>query len=213
MRSGPLATAASLLLALAGGGCAGTHRAATAGATGASTPASAQRVKSSTSPPVHAGGYDLRDGDEDSDDERPPLRFGNDDPALLVDYGGRAGPAETRTISALVKSYYAVSLAGEGARACSLVASSLRTGVEAEYGSGGRTGKEGCASAMKRMLSEQHAQLVADDVPTMRVTAVHIKGDLGLAVIEFRTTPESQIILQREAGAWRIDALFGTYMP
>jgi hypothetical protein len=42
---------------------------------------------------------------------------------------------------------------------------------------------------------------------------VRVKADLGLAVIAFKTTPESEIVLEREGHTWKIDALFGGYMP
>jgi len=158
------------------------------------------------------GGYSLRDGDEDSDDEHPPLRFGNDDPPLIGKFGGRAGPALSRRIAALVRRYYAVSLAGDGASACALLAPGLRPGVETEYGTG-QAGQEGCAAPMARLLAEQHSQLQADEIQSMLVTAVHVNGDLGLAVLEFKRTPESEIAVQREGSAWKVDAPAGTYMP
>jgi hypothetical protein len=47
----------------------------------------------------------------------------------------------------------------------------------------------------------------------MKVVEERVKGALGLAVLGFRTTPESEIIVERERRAWKIAALFGTYMP
>ncbi len=155
-------------------------------------------------------GYSKRDGDSDSDDEHPPLHFGNDDGPLLARFGGRAAPADRRAITALVKGYYAASVAGNGERACSLLSPSIASGVAGEYG---RTGHESCATAMSALLAAQHERFVADDVSTMLVTAVHVKGDLGLAVFSFKTEPESQIVLARESGLWRIDSVEGTYMP
>jgi hypothetical protein len=159
------------------------------------------------------GSYSLRDGDRDSDDEHPPLRFGNDDAPLLVDYGGRADPANTHTIEALVRSYYAASLAGNGAKACELLARSLAQAVPDEYGKGAQAGGEGCRGPMSTLLAQQHARLLSQEIPTMLITGVHVKGKVGLAVLRFKTTPESQIILAREGGIWKINALFGAYMP
>jgi hypothetical protein len=196
----------AIILTLAPSGCGGAHRATATSAT-AST---GRATMPAASPAARTTGYSKRDGDSDSDDEHPPLHFGNDDGPLFASYGGRAGPADTRAITALVKRYYAASAGGDGARACSLLSSSLAAGVASEYG---HSAHEGCAASVSALLAEQRRRFIAEDIPTMLITAVHVKGNLGLAVLSFKTTPESQIVLAREGRVWKIDALFDTYMP
>jgi hypothetical protein len=167
----------------------------------------------STTAPTTRAGYSLRDGDRDTDDKHPPVDFGNDDKPLLGTYRGRPSPATARAVAGLVKRYYAASAAGEGARACALLASGLAAGVAAQYGRGGRSRGEGCATSMTGLLGAQRETLLGEDVATMRVSAVHLDGDFALAVLLFKTAPESNILLEREGRAWRIGELFGNYMP
>lgn len=209
-RQGALVLLASVLLALAIAGCANSDKTTDSLAThplaGSS---SAGTATSSGSQNSHSGDYLKSDGDEDTDDENPAAR-GNDEQPLLDSYGPPSSPAEARTIAALVKRYYAASLAGNAARACSMLSADLAASLAAHNAQGTQTS---CAQPMSVLLEQQHQRFVAEDVATMLVTAVHVKGNLGLSVLAFRKTPESQIILVHEGGVWRIDALFGTYMP
>jgi hypothetical protein len=160
------------------------------------------------------GGYSRLDGDSDVDDLRPPAREHYDDAPLLGRYGGRASPADAAAIAGLVKTYYAASAAGEAARACSLLSTSLASGLAATEGGTGTQGSSAaCAKGLAPQLEEQHARLLGEDPASMRVEAVYAKGDSALAVFAFKTAPESEIVLAREGGAWKIDALFGSYMP
>lgn len=161
------------------------------------------------------GGYSRLDGDSDVDDIHPPQHEHYDDGPLLSRYGGRAGPADAIAIAALVKAYYAASAAGEAARACSLLSASLAGGLaaETEGGTGAQGSSAACAKGFAPQLAEQHARLVAEDPASMRIEAVYAEGVSALAVYALKTTPESEIVLTREGGAWKIDALFGSYMP
>jgi hypothetical protein len=209
-RYGAPALLAIALVVLVAAGCGGTSEVRSS----PSTAAHGGAVVDSTAPPnsqtARSGGYLKLDGDTDTDDETPSAR-GNDEGPLLASYGPLASPADTRAITALVKSYYAASVAGDATRVCSLLFVTLADGLAAQPTAGGT--HQTCAGPMSLLLDEQHRRLVAEDVPTMRVTTVRVKGKVGLAVLGFRKVPESQIILAREGHAWKIDALFGTYMP
>jgi hypothetical protein len=165
---------------------------------------------------VAPGGYLHEDGDKDIDDNgvRPPARL-DDDRVLLDQYGGEASDADRQAVTAVVKGYYAAAAAGEATKACSLLYSSLAAGLAAPgQGSGqARSADEACAAGVAPLYEQQHAHLVADDVSTMAVSAVRVKGDLGLAVIGFRTQPQGEILVERERGAWKVDALFDSEMP
>jgi hypothetical protein len=157
------------------------------------------------------GSYFKNDGDHDTDDDRSYGKEAPDDArAVLAEYGSEAGQADERAIAALVKSYYAAAAAGDGAKACSLLTRSLAATL-AE--SSGRSAGKGCAAPLSRLFEQQHTHLLADDVATMVVTAVHIKGNAGLAVLGFRRAPEGSTIVEREGGAWRINALLDNEMP
>jgi hypothetical protein len=164
-----------------------------------------------TAPPGH---YLKNDGDEDYDDA-PNYRHGNRDARIfLTTYGHLASPAETRAVRKLIRNYYTAAAAGDGASDCALLDTALATGLVPEQSGSSNAGAHNtCATAMSQLLAQQHQRLVADDIPSMIVPAVYLKGNFGLAVLGFRRTPESEIVITREGHAWKIDALFDSEMP
>jgi hypothetical protein len=159
--------------------------------------------------PATRDGYSKNDADNDFDDtanyrDNPP----NDDLEVFAGYGPKAGPAVVHAVSGLVKRYYAVSAAGDAARACSMLSASVAGGLATSQNQPGRS----CAAVMAQVLARQHQLLLADEVATMKVIEVHVKGSIGLAVLRFKKSPESNIVIEREGGAWKINALFGSYV-
>jgi hypothetical protein len=170
----------------------------------------AKATGSTTQPSTAAtpGGHLHADGDHDGDDGHP-TDPGQDDQGLLLAYGGpaHAPPATTRTIEALVKRYYAASLAGEAAGACALLGSEILAGLIAEQGESSR-GVGACATAIAPVLAQLHDHLVVENPATMVVIGVYVKGDLGLVLLGFKHSPESDIVVQREGSVWKVGALF-----
>lgn len=202
--SGLLATVFIILTAAA---CGSSESSGTTHATTTASPAATTSTHSSAPVP---SGYSRDDGDNDFDDSAkyhgsPP----NDDQALLATFGPKASPAVARAVASLVKRYYTVSATGNGAAACSLLTASLAGEVVAGHS---QPGAPTCAMAMSKLLSEQHERLLREDVQTMIVTAVHVNGTLGMAVLRFKAAPESELVLEREGKAWKINALFGNEM-
>jgi hypothetical protein len=167
-------------------------------------PASAA-VASASTHAARSGGYLKDDGDEDNDDASHPMKAPNDDEVLFATYGKQASPADARAVRSLVKRYYAASAAGDAVTACSLLHASLATGLAGQSGQGARGT---CAAALSLLLKQQHQRLIAEDVATMVVTKVLVKGNLGLAILGFRTVPESEIVVEREGHTWKVDSLF-----
>ncbi len=210
----PLAVLATALLGLGATACGGAT---------ATTPTSPPSHTTGTTsnaragPPAHADsstGYLKNDGDKDSDDaERDRASPEGDASILFAPFGHRASAADARAVTNLVKSYYAASAAEDGAKACSLLTAGLALGVGADQRPSGLNAPERCAASMAALLAQQHRQLIADDVATMVVTSVHAKGNLGVAALGFRTMPESELLVEREDHAWKIDALFAGLMP
>ncbi len=190
-----LALAAAALGPTACGGAAGGARSAKL----------AYGVVKETAP---LGSYLRNDGDTDNDD--PHASFpGQDHQSLLATYGGRPAPAATaRAIAAVVKRYYAVSAAGEGAHACALLSTGARAGVAVQ-----QPGSANCTSAIATLLAQQHAHLVTEEPASMTVIGAYAKGDLGLAVLGFRRAPESDVVLEREGGVWRIASPLDNLVP
>lgn len=161
-----------------------------------------------------SGGYLKNDGDTDFDDE--PSYHGvpkSDDLSLLRSSGPKAGPAESQTVGGLVKSYYAASAAEDGARACAFLYSSLAGGLEAGQGGPSGSADKGCTGPMSVLLKQQHQHLLAENVATMTILGVYLKGNTGLVVLGFKNSPESDMLVEREGRTWKIDALFDSEMP
>jgi hypothetical protein len=208
-----LALLATALLGLALVACGSTGKTTSSRPLTSDSPTlPAATVATTRSRAVRSGGYLKEDGDKDGDDHGRPVRGENDDLTLFAAYGRRASSADARAITALVKRYYAASATEDSATACSLLSSSLITGVVTEQSQTGQGAGKTCPASIAPLLKQQHQQLVADDVATMVVTSVHVKGDLGLAALGFRTMPEAEIVVEREGQAWRIDALFDSNM-
>jgi hypothetical protein len=207
-----LALLASLLV-VAADACGGT------GEVTGSTPRPSQNAPPTgiavATAPSHAarfGSYLKNDGDKDSDDARHPMNAPNDDQVLFATYGKKASPADARAVTSLVKRYYTAAAAGDGATACSLLHSSIATGLAASRSQAGQGVRDTCATSMSLLLKQQHQHLIAEDAATMVVTRVLTKGDIGLAMLGFRTVPESQIVIEREGHTWKVDALFDSYV-
>ena len=171
---------------------------------------STSTVTSVSTPP---GSYRKDDGDKDNDDSSHPSSLQDDDRVLLAAYGNEASKADRQAVAAVVRSYYAAAAAGNGAEACSLLYPSLARGlVVAPGGPGQKTGNT-CASVVAALYRLQHARLTADDVATMAVTDVHVKDGLGMAVVGFKRMPRGEILIERDGGVWKVDALFDSQMP
>ncbi len=184
----PVTLLATIALGFAAAGCGGTTSAA--------------------SHATRSGDYLRLDGDEDGDDQSPLKVVGLDERPLLSAYGGEASRVDKLAITNLVKSYYAAAAADKAAPACSMLYGTLATGLTNQQGEQ----TQGCASPMAALLGQQRARL-ASEKASLIVVAVHVKSNLGLAVLGFQKTPESEMIVEREGHTWKIDELLATYMP
>jgi hypothetical protein len=138
------------------------------------------------------------------------------DDYVIEDYGHAASATEKRTVTALVKRYYAAALASDGATACSMLMSSLAKAIPEDYGrSPGPPALRGstCSGVISKLFKSQHQQLAAE-VATMAVARVRVNGNHAFALLAFRTTPEPRDIgLSREAGNWKISGLLDGALP
>jgi hypothetical protein len=179
-----------------------------AGSSPASHDSSAAATISTAAHATEPGGYLKEDADKDGDDGYYPNGPKQDDEQILALYGGKAPAAEARAIAALVKRYYAASVAGNGAGACALLSPGVVAGVVALQQSQTARGSSACATAIAPLLAHQHQRLLAEEPATMVVTGVYAKGELGLALLGFRSAPESDIVVAREGHVWKIDSVF-----
>jgi hypothetical protein len=161
------------------------------------------------------GGYLRGDGDVDDADGR------DEDNYRISHYGHVVSAAQERAIATLVRRYYAAGVAGDGATACSLIypslanSPSLGEAAEAAYppapGVPPLRG-ESCARIMSSLFKEDHRRLAAD-IDGMEVTSMRVKGNKGVVLLGFRTTPERQIPVRRRHARWKIDALLDEELP
>jgi hypothetical protein len=160
-------------------------------------------------PPGH---YLKRDDDGTYDDKGGSSYYAHhpdDDEIFLAEYGKEADPTDKREITKVVMRYYEAAGAGDGAKACALLAPSLAKATVEVHGQGAGSGSSGnkCAAILTTMFKRQRAELLADEIATMRVFDIHVKNNVGVAVLGFRRVPERQILVAREGSRWTIDAL------
>jgi hypothetical protein len=164
---------------------------------------------------VTSGGYLKADGDIDSDDEKHTGKRPDDydDRPLLADYPDKPSRATRQAITAVVKSYYAAAAAEDGTRACAVLDASLLIGLSESTSQPRENSGNGCVTSVDRLFKQEHAQLTADEVATMVVTSVHVKGEFGVALLGFRKALEGEILVEREGHMWKIGALSASQVP
>jgi hypothetical protein len=157
-----------------------------------------------------SGGYLRSDGDLDPDDQG---KAPNDDEWEMAAAGHGASGAEQRAITSIVRNYYAVATAGDGAKGCSLLDHALAQATAQGAGNAATGGASTCAASLSLLFKQQHQYLAAEDAATMVVTGVHVKGSVGVVTLGFKTMPEAELLLHRDGRAWRINALFDHQLP
>lgn len=213
-----LLTLAVIALLAAGLGACGDASKGKSSASQTSSEAAAVAGSPATSgsPSARPGSY-LKKDDNDNDDTSHPIARLADDGKLLDIYGKTASKRDTQVVTDAVKSYYAAAVAEDGAKACLLLSSGLLEGLTvAPHPVAGQSapsvGKT-CAASLSELYKRQHTLLMEDEPATMVVISVHLKGSVGMAEVGFRRMPEGELLLQREAGTWKVDALFASPMP
>ena len=192
-----------VLLVLGAAGCGASGG---AGSTNHTPSTAATGVESSS-------GYAKADRDKDNDFSYAD-DTNNDE---ILDYAQPAGPADARSITALIKRYYAIAVAGDGAKACSMLYVTLAEAAVEDYGYGSAgpaylTQGRSCPGVLDLMFKHFHNQLVAE-LSSLKVTRVRLKHHHGLAVLSFGTMPERQINVRRERHTWKLEALLDSALP
>lgn len=155
-------------------------------------------------------------GDADDDDRGLTEREPEDEDDHFVRKLGRDGTeAERRTIANLLSRYYGAAASGEGAKACSLMDSSLAHGHDLERslpaelrpaaGSSVMQG-EGCAGVETLLFHLNRPQLALERASVL-VAALRVQGARAVAVLRFRSIGEREIPFQKSQGQWKIAAL------
>ncbi len=193
--------------------CGGTSK----GTSSTSTPSSAAAASSPTktaSASSSIPGYAKVDGDRDND---VGAAYDDTNNNAVLNYGHAASAVDKQAAAALVKRYYAAALQGDGAKACSMIVSSLSKAVVEDYGHGSAgpaylQGGKTCPAVMELLFEHFHGQLVAE-LPKLEVRRVRLAGEHGVAILSFGTLPERQIPVSREGAAWKVDAPLDSELP
>jgi hypothetical protein len=151
--------------------------------------------------------YTKADSDKDNDIGAPDDDTQN---TSALDFGHAASAPERQTITALVKRYYAAALAENGAKACSMIYSTLAAAVPEDYGGPPgplyMRGAKTCAAAVTLLFKHFHTLLTLQ-VPRLKVARVRLIEHHGLALLNFGKLPEREIYVAREGHIWRMSAL------
>ncbi len=148
----------------------------------------------------------------DSDKDNDIGVIGADDKrnTQALDFGHAATASERRAITALIVRYYAAALAENGTKACAMIYSTLAEAIPADYsGNPGVSYMQGattCAESMTLLLKHFH-QILAIEVPKLKVVSVRLEEHHGLAVLNFGPLPERQIYITREGHIWKMTSL------
>jgi hypothetical protein len=130
-------------------------------------------------------------------------------------FGHAADGATTRSVTKLVKRYYAAAAASDGAAACVLIYSPTAESIPEAYGGapGSAAADESCGRVMSRLFEQFHGRLRIDSA-RLKVAAVRIMGSKGSVLLSFgERKPRHYLLLHRERGAWKVDALFANEQP
>jgi hypothetical protein len=145
-------------------------------------------------------------GAHSSPSKRPPQ---NDD--YISTYGQEASGADRQAILKLVENYYAAAVADDGARACTLIYSTLAKAVPEDYGkppgppdTRGKT----CAVVMSKFFKRAPGQPFST-LATTRTTGVRIIGDHAFVQLTSKSMPTGEISVLREGRSWKIETLIG----
>ena len=162
-----------------------------------------------------------------SDDDKPgPSRAGNDGgqaagtdasapqgPGESVrSYGTKADAASETAIATAVKDFYAAKAAGDGAKACALLARATREAMIDTLAQSGRREGKGCPAILAALLADQDPRY-RERLAGVEVTGARIQEDRGLALIDIEAVPEEVIPVRREDGSWKVAALAGSEIP
>jgi hypothetical protein len=154
--------------------------------------------------------------DADKDNDSGAIAADEKNNSSVLDLGHAASASDQRAIAALIKRYYAAALAENGAKACSMLYSTIAESVPEDYGISppsqpymrGTT----CPAVLTLLFKHYHPQ-IALEYPKLEVARVRLVEHQGIAVLHFGALPERQISVGREGHTWKLKALLDGAMP
>jgi len=138
-----------------------------------------------------------KDEDGDIDTLGQGGRYDKDNDATFQ-WGPPASAADRRVVVALVKRYYEIAAAGDGAKACAML-DPLIVEMVAE-----QEPRHGCAHNIEKLFAQRHRELV-EDLSSFRVVTAQRRENRVAVLIDFAPTRLLQVFARRTHGVWRVD--------
>jgi hypothetical protein len=160
------------------------------------------------------GNGDLDKTDHDNDYPVPAsYKLPDADDKAVFAYGHRPSAGASRAISSLVKRYYAIASAADGAKACSMLLPTFAASLAEDYGQPGGPsylrGDKTCQAIMSMLFKHVHQQLAE----AIQIIEVRVDGGSARVIFGSRTMPASEIFLTRAGSSWRVEQLLGQPLP
>jgi hypothetical protein len=151
------------------------------------------------------------DGDRDVR-TRASYAFPDSDDAEAFTYGHAADAAQRASITRIVERYDRAARSDDGAVACSLLWSNTARAVPATYGKGVGSSasrpRQTCAEVMATLF-EKYRRLLQ---PSVTVVAARVQGSRAEAILGSFTGRASNIFLDRQGSAWRVEQVVTTVL-
>jgi hypothetical protein len=204
------------LLSVSATACGDTSKGDSSKKAHSSSSATTTSTAPSTAPSSPTSTQDYAEVDRDKDND---IRVRHDETNnnSALNYGHAASTADTQAITKLVEHYYEAAAHEDGAKACSMLGSSLAEAAVEDYGHGSAgpsylsTGTT-CPAVMALLFRHFHSQLTVE-LPKLQVTRVRLVGHRGFAIASFATMPEREVPVAREGRTWKVRALLDNELP
>lgn len=136
---------------------------------------------------------------------------------LALDFGHPANSADRHAITALVKRYYRVALAGQGRKGCSMLYPSLAEAAPEDDSREPGTpaymqNANSCTEVLDDLFRHYHAQL-ATELPKLNITRVRVRGYDGFAFLSFGALAQRKISVIRTRRGWNLSQIYDEELP
>jgi hypothetical protein len=148
----------------------------------------------------------------DRDDDRPGSGRHDPDNDQSSTFGLPATVAQKRMFEVVIRSYYAVAAAGDGARACSLLYWLAAETLVNEQKQGKLGPARSCARLAAAQFDVRHAEL-REDARELALAEARVRERRAVALVVFAARRERLVPLHREGSTWKMDVLLDAGAP
>ncbi len=121
----------------------------------------------------------------------------------LETFGSAASRSQRSQTAAVVKTYGAALLGGDGARVCGLLTAQAKQLVQRRIAAGVAREAAGCAAYFSEHGGRSAANVA--QFAGLEVTDVRVQGDLAIVFVRSRGTPKGFLTVRHEGSAWKIE--------